>query len=526
MSCQGITIDLAQGQNIAIELSNANVFTLEDLGWNQISGDQSTINLSAFNNDSGFISDYTVTNSDLVGLNISSLTNDSGYTTFTPTTLLIDYGFTDNSTNWDLAYSWGDHSTQGYLTSYTVTQGDVTQHQAALSITESQISDLGNYLTTETDPTVPAHVKNITTTEKDNWNTAFGWGDHTSEGYLKNVTTESVGDLSDVDISGVTDNSVLKYNSVSGNWEVGVDIDTTYTSSDFDHNQLTNYVANEHIDWTVNAGVKINEANLPALAITSVSSVVDDTARNALIVQEGDIAVVDSSAEAGGEPATYIYDGTNWVKLKSPTDAVSSVFGRTGPVIAQNGDYNFNQINGTIVTNQIGDNQVTYGKLSSGVQSSLDLADSALQSFTETDPTVPAHVKSITTTEKSNWDTAYSWGDHNVEGYLTEVTNSDLTGLNISELNNDSGYITTYNVTEQDVTQHQAALNITESQISDLGNYIEDAPSDGEQYVRQNGDWGQINVPSGSGEYDAENEDIFNVKTLTFNDEYDNGRIE
>jgi hypothetical protein len=38
----------------------------------------------------------------------------------------------------------------GYITDYTVTQGDVTAHQAALSITESQISDLGTYLTTET----------------------------------------------------------------------------------------------------------------------------------------------------------------------------------------------------------------------------------------------------------------------------------------------------------------------------------------------------------------------------------------
>ena len=34
-----------------------------------------------------------------------------------------------------------------YLTDYTVTEADVTTHQAALSITESQISDLGSYLT-------------------------------------------------------------------------------------------------------------------------------------------------------------------------------------------------------------------------------------------------------------------------------------------------------------------------------------------------------------------------------------------
>ena len=35
-----------------------------------------------------------------------------------------------------------------------------------------------------------------------------------------------------------------------------------------------------------------------------------------------------------------------------------------------------------------------------------------ISSYTETDPTVPSHVKSITTTEKSNWNTAYGWGNH------------------------------------------------------------------------------------------------------------------
>ena len=39
----------------------------------------------------------------------------------------------------------------GYITSYSVTQADVTAHQGALSITESQISDLGSYLTAESD---------------------------------------------------------------------------------------------------------------------------------------------------------------------------------------------------------------------------------------------------------------------------------------------------------------------------------------------------------------------------------------
>ena len=46
--------------------------------------------------------------------------------------------------NWDTAYSWGDHALEGYLTSFT-----------------------------ETDPTVPSHVKAITTTNISNWNAAY-----------------------------------------------------------------------------------------------------------------------------------------------------------------------------------------------------------------------------------------------------------------------------------------------------------------------------------------------------------------
>ena len=55
----------------------------------------------------------------------------------------------------------------GYLTSYSVTQGDVTAHQAALSITESQISDLGAYLTdyTVTVGDVTAHQASLSITE-------------------------------------------------------------------------------------------------------------------------------------------------------------------------------------------------------------------------------------------------------------------------------------------------------------------------------------------------------------------------
>ena len=115
--------------------------------------------------------------------------------------------------------------------------------------------------------------------------------------------------------------------------------------------------------------------------------------------------------------------------------------------------------------------------------------------------TIDMGTNTITDTKVGQWDTAFGWGDHSTEGYLTSVAFGDLTSTpttlsgygitdaatsaqgtladsavqpsdNISTLTNDSGYITGYTVTEGDVTAHQAALSITESQISDLQSYL------------------------------------------------------
>ena len=50
----------------------------------------------------------------------------------------IDFVVDDDLSNYD-------NTTSAFITDYTVTEGDVTTHEAALTITESQISDLGTY---------------------------------------------------------------------------------------------------------------------------------------------------------------------------------------------------------------------------------------------------------------------------------------------------------------------------------------------------------------------------------------------
>ena len=98
------------------------------------------------------------------GDNVSTLTNDAGYlTSFTETNDLTS------------AVTWAN------VPDANITQSSVTQHQAALSITESQISDLGTYVT-KTSATGSAEVPSGTTAQRDGTPAA---------GYLRFNTTDS-----------------------------------------------------------------------------------------------------------------------------------------------------------------------------------------------------------------------------------------------------------------------------------------------------------------------------------------------
>ena len=110
-----------------------------------------------------------------------------------------------NISNWDTAYGWGNHASAGYLTSETshadvVVDGDFTS--AGLM---SRGASSGTY--------------SIVTDNSNNWNTAYGWGNHASAGYLTSYTVTasdlnsiSITALSDVNTAGASVNDVLKWN--------------------------------------------------------------------------------------------------------------------------------------------------------------------------------------------------------------------------------------------------------------------------------------------------------------------------
>ena len=250
-----------------------------------------------------------------------------------------------------------------------IAQSNVTQHQAALSVTESQISDLGAYITasstdtltnksgnisqwtndsgyltgfTETDPTVPSHVKSITTTEKSNWNTAYSWGNHASAGYLTSYTeTDPVFSASAA--SGITSTNITNWNTA---YSWGNHASAGYASA----SSLSGYVSRNF----------------------------EDSSRNLVIPTNT------TSGSAG---------------LAMETSAGTFLF----------------QVYGT--GTQFGFLDAQWGnwdlKKTSGGNLEIDISGTLRTVW---------HTGNFTSTDVSNWNTAYGWGNHASAGYA--VSNS------------------------------------------------------------------------------------------------------
>ena len=76
----------------------------------------------------------------------------------------------------------------------------------------------------------------------------------------------------------------------------------------------------------------------------------------------------------------------------------------------------------------------------------------------------PAGINADTYIDDDDTSTESLWSSAKVSSEIPTV---------LSQLTNDSGYITDYTVTQFDVTAHEAALTITQSQVSDLSHYTD-----------------------------------------------------
>lgn len=86
------------------------------------------------------------------------------------------------------------------------------------------------------------------------------------------------------------------------------------------------------------AGGKIDEGLLPALAITEVFEVANQAAMLALTCQRGDVAIRTDESKSYILSQTPASTLANWKLLRTPTDLVLSVNGKTGAVVLTTSD--------------------------------------------------------------------------------------------------------------------------------------------------------------------------------------------
>ena len=148
---------------------------------------------------------YAVQGNELTGLDAVSLAAEEGIKAGGVVTATGG-----NSTNWNTAYGWGNHASQSYATqSYVGTQISnlVDSSPAALDTLNELAAALGddpNFATTVSTSIGTKWAQD--NTKISNWDTAYGWGDHSTEGYLTSYTdtntTYSAG--TGISLSGTT----------------------------------------------------------------------------------------------------------------------------------------------------------------------------------------------------------------------------------------------------------------------------------------------------------------------------------
>jgi hypothetical protein len=182
-------------------------------GWgNHASAGYITDGNTNWNNSYGFITDSNdiVSGTELDGVfSTNGILRRTGSGTYSVTT--------DNSANWNTTYGWGNHASVGYIIDgndgWDNSYGFITGY-------------------TETDPVYGASASSgITGTNITNWNTAYGWGNHGSAGYITASSTNTLTNKSG-NISQWTNNSGYITDG-NTNWDNSYGFITSGGSTDF-----------------------------------------------------------------------------------------------------------------------------------------------------------------------------------------------------------------------------------------------------------------------------------------------------
>ena len=468
----------------------------------------------------------SLTGAPTIPTNNNQLTNGAGY--------LTSYTETNDLSS---AVTWAD------IPDANVPQSAVTQHQAALSITESQISDLGTYLTsssltnyrtaTQIESMIDSNVNAVVDAAPGALDTlnelAAALGDDAN--FSTTITNQIAGKLdsaqaiatitgSDLDMGG---NKVLFGNVYSAEGDLP---NASSYHGMFAHVHATGagYFAHGG-NWIKLA----NNSDIPSVIDSAgISSIitadVDAAFVNGLGISSGTdsasiIAMIDSSyvqaRQLGTDPGVSRLSRSVFTFTATANQTVFTGTATSGGTLAFNTevdvyingilldatDYSLSGGNTLTLTSGTGVNNIVtivdYGATAISLLDSAaitDIVDSAYVTARAGAGTDSATVSAIITADvdatfiNNLTIDADTLGGQNSAYHLdyTNFTNTPTIPTNNNQLTNGAGYLTSFtetndlssavtwanipdaNVPQSAVTQHQAALTITESQISDL----------------------------------------------------------
>lgn len=210
----------------------------------------------------------TVSGSPITSSGTLAISYDTGYAI--PTTA--------KQTEWDTAYGWGNHASAGYLTTETYT-GTVTSVAltvpTGLTVSGSPVTSSGTLAVSfDTGYSIP------TTSSQSNWDTAYGWGNHASAGYLTSETyTGTVTSVAATVPTGlvVSGSPITSSGTLAFSFDTGYSIPTTSSQSNWDTaygwgnhasaGYLTSYTETDPVVGAINGLVKANGSGTISAAV-------------------------------------------------------------------------------------------------------------------------------------------------------------------------------------------------------------------------------------------------------------------
>ena len=273
--------------------------------------------------------------------------------------------------------------------------------------------DNSSYITTESDPVfVSSAAYGITTENISDWNAAFGWGNHADAGYLTSLPdhTHTISDVTGLQ-TALDGKAALSHNHD----------DRYYTESESD---LRFYLATNPSDYQTTIGTVANVASGAISNLSAAWTAPGTSISNGFRVYRYD-------SDAANKPVTG--DNANWlINIYSHPTGGTASYGHQLAAANGNNIYFRSVSNGSFSdwhkfwsTNDFSSTAIS--NWNTAYSWGNHATAGYLTSFTETDPTVPTHVKSITSTDITDWGKAYGWGDHSQYGYAP-IASPSFTG--------------------------------------------------------------------------------------------------